>query len=92
MRCIITLYVSIEEWGEDFKAICDVSSAEEVLVCQDVFADPSRPDDELVTSNFYVESALDISNGDVIWHRSRKSEQEIVHRTIAMSQMVFIYL
>ena len=72
-------FLDREDWGLDFHEICESSSAEETLVCQECI------DGEVL--NFHVCSLLDPDNGNVIWERSQEDKSTILQRTISMSQV-----
>ena len=79
---VFSIYVSLfrEDWGLEFQEVCDTSSAEETLVCQECSEDGS-------VIKFHVTSYLNHRNGDVEWQRSSESNQAVLHRTISMSQV-----
>jgi type III protein arginine methyltransferase len=69
---------NIEESSIDFLDICDNASAEEMLVCSEVRDGEAR--------TLYASAYLNILDGSVCW-REEYNEDEVLRRTIAMSQM-----
>jgi hypothetical protein len=66
-------------FSADFSDVCDVSSAEEILVCveEDEIGEPRK---------VFVTASLDICNGSVCWNKNY-DEEKVMRRTIGMSQM-----
>lgn len=66
-------------YSQDFSDICDVSSAEEILVCVE-------RDDNDEERKVFMTASLNIHNGCVQWSKNY-DEDAVMRRTIGMSQM-----
>ena len=64
---------------QDFNDVCQVSSAEEILVCEEEGED-GEP------RKVFVTASLNTYNGSVVWNKDY-DEEKVMRRTIGMSQM-----